>query len=58
MASQAAVRAAEEAVQIHGGAGYTKEFPVERYLRDARITEIYEGTTEAQKIVIAGHLLK
>ncbi len=58
MASQACVKAAEEAVQIHGGAGYTKEFPVERYYRDSKITEIYEGTTEAQKIVISGHLLK
>lgn len=58
MASQACVMASNEAVQIHGGAGYTKEFPVERYFRDARITEIYEGTTEAQKIVISSHLLK
>jgi len=57
LASQACVRAAEEAVQIHGGAGYTKEFPVERYYRDARITEIYEGTSEAQRMVIASHLL-
>lgn len=57
LASQACVRAAEEAVQIHGGAGYTKEFPVERYFRDARITEIYEGTSEAQRMVIASHLL-
>ena len=57
MASQTCVRAAEEAVQIHGGAGFTKEFPVERYYRDSKITEIYEGTTEAQKIVISGHLL-
>ena len=57
LASRTAVMAAEEAVQIHGGMGYTKEFPVERYYRDARITEIYEGTTEAQKIVISGKLL-
>jgi len=57
LASQLANRAADEAVQIHGGAGYTTEFPVERYFRDARITEIYEGTTEVQKIVIARQLL-
>jgi len=50
-------RAADEAVQIHGGAGYTTEFPVARYFRDARITEIYEGTTEVQRIVIARELM-
>ena len=50
-------RAADEAVQIHGGAGYTTDFPVERYFRDARITEIYEGTTEIQHLVIAKHVL-
>jgi butyryl-CoA dehydrogenase len=55
--SQLANRAADEAVQIHGGAGYTTEFPVARYFRDARITEIYEGTTEIQKLVIARGLL-
>jgi len=56
-ASQVANRAADEAVQIHGGAGYTTEFPVSRYFRDARITEIYEGTSEIQRIVIARALL-
>jgi alkylation response protein AidB-like acyl-CoA dehydrogenase len=45
------------AVQIHGGYGYIKEYPVERYFRDARVTEIYEGTSEMQRIVIARHLL-
>jgi len=55
-ASVAVNRAADEAVQIHGGAGYTTDFPVERYMRDARITEIYEGTTEIQHLVIARHL--
>jgi butyryl-CoA dehydrogenase len=55
--SQLANRAAGEAVQIHGGAGYTTEFPVARYFRDARITEIYEGTTEVQRIVIARELM-
>jgi butyryl-CoA dehydrogenase len=52
-ASRAANHCAKEAVQIHGGAGYTREFPVERYFRDARVTEIYEGTTEIQKLVIS-----
>jgi alkylation response protein AidB-like acyl-CoA dehydrogenase len=47
-----------EAVQIHGGYGYMKEYPVERYFRDARVTEIYEGTTEAQLMVISRQLLK
>jgi alkylation response protein AidB-like acyl-CoA dehydrogenase len=50
--------AAKEAVQIHGGAGYTKDFPVERYFRDAKATEIYEGTSEVQKMVIARGLLR
>lgn len=57
-ASRAANRAADEAVQIHGGAGYTKEFPVERYFRDARITEIYEGVTDIQRLVISRNLLR
>ena len=56
-ASRACNRAAQDAVQIHGGAGYTKEFPVERYYRDARITEIYEGATDIQRIVISRRLL-
>jgi alkylation response protein AidB-like acyl-CoA dehydrogenase len=47
-----------EAVQIHGGYGYTTEYNVERYMRDAKITEIYEGTSEIQRIVIAKELLK
>lgn len=57
-ASRTAVRCALEAVQIHGGYGYVKEYHVERLLRDSKITEIYEGTTEIQKIVIARHLTK
>lgn len=56
-ASEAATRAASEAVQIHGGYGYTQEFPVERYLRDAKLLEIGEGTSEIQRMVIARHLL-
>jgi len=57
LASRLANHAADEAVQIHGGAGYTTEFPVERFFRDARITEIYEGTSEVQRLVIARELL-
>ena len=57
-ASQAANWCAKEAVQIHGGAGYTRDFPVERYFRDARVTEIYEGTTEIQRLVIARSYLR
>ena len=57
-ASQIAVKTSDEAVQILGGYGYTKDFPVERYFRDAKITELYEGTTEIQKMVIARYLLK
>ncbi len=49
---------ADQAVQIHGGYGYVKEYPVERYFRDARVTEIYEGTSEAQRMVISRDLLK
>jgi butyryl-CoA dehydrogenase len=45
-------------VQIFGGYGYTKDYPVERMMRDAKITEIYEGTSEVQKMVIAGSILK
>ncbi len=51
-ASEMAHRVVHQAVQIHGGAGYIKEYPVERYYRDQRITEIYEGTSEMQRIVI------
>ena len=49
---------ADEAIQIHGGNGYVKEYHVERFLRDAKITEIYEGTSEIQRIVIARTLLR
>jgi alkylation response protein AidB-like acyl-CoA dehydrogenase len=56
--SKIAVECALEAIQIHGGYGYVREYLVERYLRDAKITEIYEGTSEIQKIVIARSLLK
>jgi alkylation response protein AidB-like acyl-CoA dehydrogenase len=56
-ASEAAVRAANDAVQLLGGAGYMKDHPVERYLRDAKTTTIYEGTSEVQKNTIARALL-
>ena len=56
--SKIAVECALEAIQIHGGYGYVREYLVERYLRDAKITEIYEGTSEIQRIVIARELLK
>lgn len=57
-ASQTAVHNALEAIQVHGGYGYVREYLVERYLRDAKITEIYEGTSEIQHIVIARELIK
>ncbi|MFZ5440903.1 MAG: acyl-CoA dehydrogenase family protein [Myxococcota bacterium] len=57
-ASEAATRACNKAVQIHGGYGYTREFPVERYLRDAKLCEIGEGTSEIQRQIIARDLLK
>lgn len=56
-ASAAARHCADKAVQIHGGYGYTKEFPVERFYRDAKVTELYEGTSEIQRIVIANSVL-
>lgn len=55
-ASEAAVRAADQAIQIHGGYGYMREYEVERYLRDAKLLEIGEGTSEVQRLVIARHL--
>lgn len=57
-ASKAAMDITVEAIQVHGGYGYVKEYHVERLMRDAKITQIYEGTTEIQKIVIARELLK
>jgi alkylation response protein AidB-like acyl-CoA dehydrogenase len=57
-ASEVCNRAAKAAVQIHGGYGYLKDFPVERFYRDAKITEIYEGTSEIQRLVIAQGVLR
>ncbi|MGP4081626.1 acyl-CoA dehydrogenase [Pseudalkalibacillus sp. R45] len=56
-ASTIATKAAIEAVQVHGGYGYTKEYPVERLFRDAKVCEIYEGTSEIQRLVISKHLM-
>ena len=56
-AAEAAMKVSTMSVQIHGGIGYTKSYPVERFMRDAKITEIYEGTSEVMKMVIAGSIL-
>lgn len=52
--TEAALRCANDAIQIHGGMGYSNEYPVERYMRDARVATIYEGTSQIQKLIIAG----
>jgi butyryl-CoA dehydrogenase len=57
-ASETAMEVANKAIQFHGGYGYTREYPVERMLRDAKITEIYEGTSEVQRMVISANLFK
>lgn len=57
-ASQVAMDVTIEAVQIHGGYGYVREYHVERMMRDAKITQIYEGTSEIQKIVISRNLIR
>lgn len=57
-ASDTAMSVATDAVQLLGGYGYTKEFPVERFMRDAKITQIYEGTNQVQRVVVAKHLLQ
>ena len=57
-ASKAAVDGSTEAIQVFGGYGYTEDYPVERYFRDAKVTEIYEGTSEIQRIVISKNLLR
>jgi alkylation response protein AidB-like acyl-CoA dehydrogenase len=56
-ASDTAMSVATDAVQLLGGYGYTKDFPVERYMRDAKITQIYEGTNQIQRVVVSKHLL-
>ena len=57
-AAEAAMWITTKAIQVCGGNGYTKEYPLERYFRDAKITEIYEGTSEIQRVVIAANELK
>jgi butyryl-CoA dehydrogenase len=56
--SEVAARATTQAIQIHGGAGYMKDLPVERYFRDAKLCEIGEGTSEIQRLIIAKELLR
>jgi butyryl-CoA dehydrogenase len=57
MASQVAMETTTQCLQLHGGYGYTKDYPIERMMRDAKITEIYEGTSQIQKLVIAGAVI-
>ena len=57
MASETAVKVTSQALQVHGGYGYFKDSPVERYFRDARVTTIYEGTSEVQRLIIARQLM-
>jgi alkylation response protein AidB-like acyl-CoA dehydrogenase len=57
-ASEVAMKTTTEAVQVHGGYGFVKEYHVERLMRDAKITQIYEGTSEIQRIVISRSILK
>jgi alkylation response protein AidB-like acyl-CoA dehydrogenase len=56
-AADTAMRVATDAVQVFGGVGYTREFPVERYMRDAKIMQIYEGTNQIQRVIMARELL-
>jgi alkylation response protein AidB-like acyl-CoA dehydrogenase len=56
-AAETAMKVATDAVQVHGGYGYITDYPVERYFRDAKITQIYEGTSQIQKLVIARAVL-
>src|SRR5688572_14844315 len=58
IAAEASMRACNRAIQIHGGYGYTREFPVERYLRDSKLCEIGEGTNEVQRMIIAREILE
>ena len=58
-ASETAMKVTTDAIQVHGGYGFIKEYPVERFFRDAKITQIYEGTSQIQKLVIGtAHLLR
>ena len=57
VATDAAMRVTTDAVQVLGGAGYTQDWPVERYMREAKVTQIFEGTNQIQRLVISRHLL-
>jgi alkylation response protein AidB-like acyl-CoA dehydrogenase len=57
-ASEAAMRAATRAIQVHGGYGYVREYGVERCYRDAKVTEVYEGTSEIQRLIVARRLVR
>ena len=57
-AAEMAMWVTTKAIQVHGGYGYLEDFPAERHFRDAKITEIYEGTSEIQRLVIASNLLR
>ncbi len=57
-AAETAMSVTTKAIQIHGGYGYSKEYPLERYFRDAKITEIYEGTSEMQRMTIARQIIR
>ena len=56
-ASETAMYVASTALQLHGGSGYFKSSPIERFFRDAKVTEIYEGTSQSQRLIIARHIL-
>jgi butyryl-CoA dehydrogenase len=58
VATDVAMKVTTDAVQLFGGYGYCKDFPVEKYMRDAKITQIYEGTNQIQRLVIARNLLR
>nr|MDT0663699.1 acyl-CoA dehydrogenase family protein [Micromonospora sp. DSM 115978] len=58
LATDAAMKVTEDAVQVFGGAGYTRDYPVERYMREAKVMQIFEGTNQIQRLVIARHLAR
>ena len=56
--AEAAIEIVNKSLQLHGGYGYSREYPIERMMRDAKITEIYEGTSQVQKMVISGAIFR
>jgi len=58
VATDSAMKVTEDAVQVFGGAGYTKDYPVERYMREAKVMQIFEGTNQIQRLVISRHLAR